>query len=58
MCKAGTAMAGTKRDGRLFSVGSYRFIGERRAKNGKFETKKFKGTVKSALVEWQEWRLA
>ncbi len=58
MCKAGTAMAGTKRDGRLFSVGSNKFVGERRTKKGRFETRRFRGSVKVVVSEWAEWRMA
>lgn len=57
MCKAGTTMAGNKVDGRLFSIGSNRYVGERRKKRG-FETKRFKGTPRQAVEAWAEWRMA
>ncbi len=58
MCRTGSPMAGTKKTGRLYSIGSYRYVGERVNRRGRIETKKFGGTSREALQEWGEWAMA
>lgn len=51
-------IAGNTRDGRLMYLGGgMGFEGERRTKNGKFETKRFDTHNKGqALFEWNKWK--
>lgn len=50
-------VAGNTRTGRLFHLGSGNWEGERLAKGGRFETRKWFDMGKSdALKRWEEWR--
>lgn len=52
-----TPVAGNTRTGRLFHLGSGNWLGERIAKGGRFDTRKFFDMNKhDAIIAWEEWR--
>lgn len=53
--KSGYVVAGNQKSGRLMQVGGERYVGERMAKGGRLESKKFSGKRAAVLLKWQAW---
>lgn len=54
--KGGMVVAGNTRYGRLIKTGQHTYEGERINAGGKFESRKFSGSEREVLTEWESWR--